>query len=82
MDYRYEINKRFKENPSLVKVEFGYEVIDGIDVLDIGCGVGKMASRLIELDYRVDGVSPSSFLTNHARQLVGEEFHIFECPDK
>ena len=48
-------------------------------VLDIGCGVGKMASRLIELGCRVDGVSPSAFLTNHARQLVGEEFHIFEC---
>lgn len=48
-------------------------------ILDVGCGVGKMASRLIELGYCVDGVSPSPFLTNHARQLVGEEFHIFEC---
>ena len=48
-------------------------------ILDVGCGIGKMASRLIKLGYHVDGVSPSPFLAHHARQLVGEDFHIFEC---
>ncbi len=48
-------------------------------ILDVGCGTGKMASRLINLGYRVDGVSPSPFLTNLARQLFGDAFHIFEC---
>ncbi len=48
-------------------------------ILDVGCGVGKMASRLIHLGYEVDGISPSAFLAEQARQLLGSKFCIFEC---
>lgn len=48
-------------------------------ILDIGCGVGVMASRLVGLGYKVEGVSPSAFLAEETHKLLGDEFHIFEC---
>jgi SAM-dependent methyltransferase len=49
------------------------------DILDVGCGVGKFALKLITLGYNVDCVSPSKVLTEHARNLLGNKSHIFEC---
>lgn len=49
-------------------------------ILDVGMGMGKMSSRLRHLGYEVEGVSPSSFLTEEARKLLGEDFHIYESP--
>lgn len=48
-------------------------------ILDVGCGAGRMAKRLLEMGYAVDCVSPSAFLTEQTRQAVGEKCEIFEC---
>lgn len=47
-------------------------------VLDVGCGAGNTARKLLEGGYRVDGVSPNSFLTAVARQVLGDRATIFE----
>jgi SAM-dependent methyltransferase len=47
-------------------------------VLDVGCGAGNTARKLLERGYRVDGVSPNSFLTAVARQVLGDRATIFE----
>ena len=53
---------------------------DGVQsILDVGCGAGRMAQMLADLGYRVDCVSPSSYLGEQARQLLGAKSIIFEC---
>lgn len=47
-------------------------------VLDVGCGAGNTARKLVERGYTVDGVSPNSFLTAVARQALGDRATIFE----
>lgn len=47
-------------------------------VLDVGCGAGNTARKLVERGYKVDGVSPNSFLTAVARQTLRERVTIFE----
>lgn len=47
-------------------------------VLDVGCGAGNTARKLLERGLRVDGVSPNSFLTAVARQTLGDRATIFE----
>ncbi len=49
-------------------------------ILDVGCGVGKLAQKLISKGYQVDCVSPSRTLSRHARELLGNRSQIFECP--
>src|SRR4029079_3152702 len=48
-------------------------------ILDVGCGAGGVASRLIERGHHVDCVSPSPFLNQQARTLLGDRARIFEC---
>lgn len=48
-------------------------------ILDVGCGIGRLALKLINIGYRVDCVSPSSVLTEHAHNLLADKSHIFEC---
>lgn len=48
-------------------------------ILDVGCGTGKFALKLINMGYQVDCVSPSALLTKYARELLGNKSHIFEC---
>ncbi len=48
-------------------------------ILDVGCGVGRLASNLIDSGYRVDCVSPSSVLAEYTRSLLGDKSFIFEC---
>jgi 2-polyprenyl-3-methyl-5-hydroxy-6-metoxy-1,4-benzoquinol methylase len=48
-------------------------------ILDVGCGSGHIAKKLIDLEYKVDCVSPSHFLAEQTRQLLGDASHIFEC---
>jgi 2-polyprenyl-3-methyl-5-hydroxy-6-metoxy-1,4-benzoquinol methylase len=48
-------------------------------ILDVGCGSGQIARKLIDMGYKVDCVSPSHFLAGQARQLLGNSSHIFEC---
>jgi protein-S-isoprenylcysteine O-methyltransferase Ste14/SAM-dependent methyltransferase len=48
-------------------------------ILDVGCGTGRIARRLVDMGYQVDCVSPSPFLSNQARELLGSASCIFEC---
>ncbi|MFB0524328.1 MAG: class I SAM-dependent methyltransferase [Phycisphaerae bacterium] len=48
-------------------------------ILDVGCGMGQIAKKLLDMGYHVDCVSPSPFLTKHARDLLGNRSNIFEC---
>jgi MPBQ/MSBQ methyltransferase len=47
-------------------------------VLDVGCGVGMTAWKLLERGYQVDCVSPNSVLTGAARDLLDGRATIFE----
>jgi SAM-dependent methyltransferase len=48
-------------------------------ILDVGCGAGGVASKLVERGHQVDCVSPSAFLNSQARALLGDRARIFEC---
>ena len=48
-------------------------------ILDVGCGVGQMAAKLIDLGYSVDCVSPSSVFAEQTRNLLGSKSCVFEC---
>lgn len=48
-------------------------------ILDVGCGAGKFAEKLLNIGYKVDCVSPSPNLTKHVKQLIGDRCEIFEC---
>lgn len=47
-------------------------------VLDVGCGAGNNARKLLDRGYQVDCVSPNGFLTSVARQVLGDRATIFE----
>ena len=48
-------------------------------ILDVGCGLGQTAKKLIDGGYRVDCVSPNPFLSEQVRSLLGNKSQIFEC---
>jgi SAM-dependent methyltransferase len=48
-------------------------------ILDVGCGTGQIAKKLIDMGYHVDCVSPSHFFAEQARKLLGHSSHIYEC---
>ena len=48
-------------------------------ILDVGCGTGQIAKKLIAKGCMVDCVSPSHFLAEQARELLGSSGNIFEC---
>ena len=48
-------------------------------ILDVGSGTGALAKRLIAAGYDVECVSPSPFLTERIRTLIGNTPRIFEC---
>jgi len=52
---------------------------DTKNILDVGCGTGQIAKKLILMGYKVDCVSPSHFLAERARELLGNSSHVFEC---
>ena len=45
-------------------------------ILDVGCGTGNLAQLLLERGYRVEGVSPSKFLSEMVRERLGPNFII------
>lgn len=49
-------------------------------ILDVGCGAGALAKRLMERDYVVEGVSPSGPLTEEARKTIGPDGVIHAAP--
>jgi SAM-dependent methyltransferase len=53
---------------------------DGVKtILDVGCGKGHIARKLIDTGYKVDGVSPSHLFAEQARELLGSGSEVFEC---
>jgi SAM-dependent methyltransferase len=48
-------------------------------ILDVGCGAGGLAAKLITRGHEVDCVSPSSFLNDQAKNLLGDRAHLHEC---
>ncbi len=54
---------------------------DGVEsILDVGCGAGGLAKRLIDKGYAVDCVSPSGLLTTEAQKLLGDACTIVQGP--
>jgi len=47
-------------------------------ILDVGCGAGNTARKLVERGYQVDCVSPNPFLTRVAREALGARATVFE----
>jgi len=53
---------------------------DGVrTILDVGCGTGSTARRLVEAGYQVDCLSPSHFQCEQVRELLGGTSQVFEC---
>jgi SAM-dependent methyltransferase len=53
---------------------------DGIKtILDVGCGTGEVAHKLLDTGYQVDCVSPSVFFAEQARELLQDKSNVFEC---
>lgn len=47
-------------------------------ILDVGCGSGRIAEKMINLGYEVDCVSPSHYLAGQASQRLNGRGRIFE----
>jgi len=47
------------------------------NILDVGCGSGQNAKRLIEAGYNVDCVSPSPVLAQNTRDAIGSEHTVY-----
>lgn len=52
---------------------------DATRILDVGCGAGGIALKLVERGHEVDCVSPNSFLNDEARRRLGHRARVFEC---
>jgi ubiquinone/menaquinone biosynthesis C-methylase UbiE len=49
-------------------------------ILDVGCGTGHIARRLLDMGFKVDCVCPDPYLRQHAIELLQDKSHMFECP--
>jgi SAM-dependent methyltransferase len=49
-------------------------------ILDVGCGAGGLAAKLLNKGFSVDCVSPNPFLTQVALEVLGGRCTIFRCP--
>jgi len=47
-------------------------------ILDVGCGAGNNARKLLDRGYQVDCVSPNGFLTSVAKQVLDGRATVFE----
>lgn len=53
---------------------------DGIrTILDVGCGLGGVAKKLVQMGYQVDCVSPNTFFSEQTREFLEDKSHVFEC---
>jgi len=48
-------------------------------ILDVGCGTGHTAKKLIDMGYKVDCVCPSPFLSERVHALLGDGPLVFKC---
>jgi SAM-dependent methyltransferase len=51
----------------------------GASVLDVGCGVGRWASRLVAAGHRVTGIEPAPRMADAAEQRVGRGFTLIRA---
>lgn len=57
-------------------------------ILEVGCGSGEMAKRLLDAGYHIDVVSPPSIMTSYAQEKLKGRVDFYEClfedcaPDK
>jgi SAM-dependent methyltransferase len=47
-------------------------------ILDVGCGAGGLAEKLVERGHTVDCVSPNLFLNQQARERLGDRARVFD----
>lgn len=47
-------------------------------ILDVGCGAGVIAERLVQRGYQVDAVAPASQLLESAKARLGDRARVFE----
>lgn len=52
---------------------------DARRILDVGCGAGGIASKLVDHGYDVDCVSPSSLLNAQVNRLLDGRARLYEC---
>jgi SAM-dependent methyltransferase len=74
------------EMPNLPKAQAQYSnflmshIPEGVkSILDVGCGAGNTARKLLDRGYQVDCVSPNSFLTSVAQETLGNRTTFFKC---
>jgi len=48
-------------------------------ILDVGCGAGGLAAKLLNKRFSVDCVSPDPLLTERALEILGDRSTIFRC---
>ena len=75
--------ERVPQNLALAQAHYTDFLISHIpagvkSVLDVGCGAGNTARKLIERGYKVDCVSPNGVLTGVAKQVLQGRGDIFE----
>jgi SAM-dependent methyltransferase len=86
LHYGYFSNGLATEVQNLAQAQINYaEFLKGNipsgtkTILDVGCGSGRFALELSNSGYQLDCVSPGTILTDHARTLLGNKCHIFNC---
>jgi SAM-dependent methyltransferase len=78
-DIKLDISNLHLAQDEYVKFVISH-IPDGVKtILDVGCGTGQVARKLLDVGYKVDGVSPSPFLKRCASELLGSGSCIFEC---
>lgn len=86
LHYGYWTDDLSVEMPNLPKAQAQYSDFllshvpaDVKTILDVGCGAGHTARKLLDRGYQVDCVSPNSILTSIAREVLGSRATLFEC---
>jgi SAM-dependent methyltransferase len=55
------------------------DIPEGVkSILDVGCGAGNTARKLLARGYTVDAVSPNAWLTGEARKVLGGRATVYE----
>lgn len=85
LHYGYWTEDLSVEMPNLPRAQAQYSdfllshVPPGVKtVLDVGCGAGNTARKLLDRGYQVDCVSPNAFLNAIAQEAVGRRATFFE----
>lgn len=48
-------------------------------ILEVGCGSGEMAKKLLDAGYQIDVVSPPSVMTSYAQEKLKGRVNFYEC---